>query len=985
MLITLNFLTIIKFQHIPFNNDLQFRESQEVLVATPNPEMKAPSFSKIPKIALKQDNGHALIYIDGNANFTSTATGRGWPGDGSKFNPYLIEGLNFTSLASSYLKVDEGIIIVKNTNVYFQINNCFLNRNAFSNGILLKNVSQGCILRNTIKNMLSDETYFWPNPGIAIHLEETKNVTITENNIFNDDIFYNCGGGILIENSQDNSIMDNICINGLMLKNAPDNMISRNNFSDSGITLFRSPNNNIMHNTFLKSGISFMTNDCDEPCEQEYYRQMEVTNNTINSKPLIYWQDRTGETVPSEAGQVILMNCTSITVTNQNLTTKMIVAFSTSSFIQNNIIARISLICSDDSTISNNSISNGISLWNSRNNLMLSNLIESRYQSIEDNFYYYHTLGKFANNTISDNIIYGDILFLGSSNSSILRNTIISSGWVFEEGYIPHNMTLRLYETNSNLISGNTISGMLELSITENCKIQGNIVSDGIKLSRSVNNRILDNIIIKDGLWMQGGYPQAEVTNNTVNDKPLIYWEDKTGGTVPSGSGQVILVNCSSVTVTGQDLSNIYHGLILADCSNLLIQENLLNNTYNGIYLENTRNCTISDNIISNNRYGIEVIYTNQLFILNNIISNNYEGITISTFRVSSFRDFNNNIFISGNIISNNSCNGIYILNTNQLFIENNTINANKRYGIFFCGSDHWNENILISSNSISNNGRYGIAIGYISLIIITNNTIIDNKGGTSLGRGKDGMILQNLFMNNSGFGLSLGANTYAITIKRNNFIGNSLDLEPYSAQACDESSEGSKNVFTFNYWSDWTGPDKNKDGFVDSPYLIPTTNQDSYPLTSPNPLILAHILLPPKIIFPNGGEVLNETITVSWTAAVDSLGHSITYSVYYSSDGGNAWVLLASNISGTAYVWNTSSLSVGTYYMIKVVAKCSEGLMREDTSDSTFTLLNIYITTSSNFPSTTTSQPGSTPGFTFLIIFATITLIAITIKRYHK
>ncbi|MHA2031767.1 MAG: right-handed parallel beta-helix repeat-containing protein, partial [Candidatus Kariarchaeaceae archaeon] len=219
MFIGLNFLTIIGPQLILLNYDLKLNESQEVLNNTLKPEIIAQSFRTMPKIASKQDHEQDPIHINGNTNFTATATLRGWPGDGSKFNPYIIEGLNFTGLTSSTQGVDEGIIIIKNTDVYFQINSCFLDINAFSNGILLKNVNHGQISKNSINNMMLDETFFWPSPGIAIHLEESRNIAIFGNSIWN-----STGQGIYLDKSLNNSIIEN---------NISDNAIGGIFFKDS--------------------------------------------------------------------------------------------------------------------------------------------------------------------------------------------------------------------------------------------------------------------------------------------------------------------------------------------------------------------------------------------------------------------------------------------------------------------------------------------------------------------------------------------------------------------------------------------------------------------------------------------------------------------------------------------------------------------------------------------------------------------------------
>jgi nitrous oxidase accessory protein NosD len=63
-------------------------------------------------------------------------------------------------------------------------------------------------------------------------------------------------------------------------------------------------------------------------------------------------------------------------------------------------------------------------------------------------------------------------------------------------------------------------------------------------------------------------------------------------------------------------------------------------------------------------------------------------------------------------------------------------------------------------------------------------------------------------------------------TILRNVFINNNEG----STQALDD---GLNNIFAFNYWSDWTTPDINKDFIVDQAYVIDgsANNQDANPL----------------------------------------------------------------------------------------------------------------------------------------------------------
>ncbi|MHA1169720.1 MAG: hypothetical protein ACTSRU_17970, partial [Candidatus Hodarchaeales archaeon] len=105
--------------------------------------------------------------------------------------------------------------------------------------------------------------------------------------------------------------------------------------------------------------------------------------------------------------------------------------------------------------------------------------------------------------------------------------------------------------------------------------------------------------------------------------------------------------------------------------------------------------------------------------------------------------------------------------------------------------------------------------------------------------------------------------------------------------------------------------------------------------------IVEPHLQNSPVIIFPNGGEIVNGTITITWSAVTDIHGHLITYQLYHSSDNGFSWELLADLINNS-YGWNTENTNNGFDHRLKVVAICEEGMMRQDLSDGVFTISNI-------------------------------------------
>ena len=102
-------------------------------------------------------------------------------------------------------------------------------------------------------------------------------------------------------------------------------------------------------------------------------------------------------------------------------------------------------------------------------------------------------------------------------------------------------------------------------------------------------------------------------------------------------------------------------------------------------------------------------------------------------------------------------------------------------------------------------------------------------------------------------------------------------------------------------------------------------------------------------VTFPNGGEILNGTQTITWTA-VDYDSDPLVFSLSYSEDGGSHWNSLVSGLTSTSYDWNTSLYEDGEEYLIRVTA--SDGVLTgSDQSNAVFELDNIAdITTGGEF-----------------------------------
>jgi parallel beta-helix repeat protein len=371
------------------------------------------------------------------------------------------------------------------------------------------------------------------------------------------------------------------------------------------------------------------------------------------------------------------------------------------------------------------------------------------------------------------------------------------------------------------------------------------------------------------------------------------------------------------------------------------------NDVTNGQIVNNTITNTFGGN---NERSGIHFYYSNYNLVANNTLFNH-------EFTIQFEANCSNNIIHNNNIYEN--INGILSNGDNNVFSNNSIYQNDLALAI---GNS---KNNLISGNSIFNNG-YGISVGGSGQNMIINSVIyncfdtgigIDNSDHNIISNNSifncniNGIILyyahyneisKNIFSDHVNEGLYLEVSNHN-RIFRNGFFG-----------YVNTKDGGTNNTFMFNYWNIWTEPDVDQDGIVDNPYSIGMENQDLYPLTSLSTTI-PHFISSPTIIFPNGGEIINGTVVIRWIESFNICRHPINYSIHFSTNNGEKWVLISTNLQERSYSWDTSLLSNGPEYVIKITAFCCEEeescsiskdkfvvMNQEGTSDSLFQMMVI-------------------------------------------
>jgi parallel beta-helix repeat protein len=176
------------------------------------------------------------------------------------------------------------------------------------------------------------------------------------------------------------------------------------------------------------------------------------------------------------------------------------------------------------------------------------------------------------------------------------------------------------------------------------------------------------------------------------------------------------LAGRTNVTVQNIKIKTFQNGIVISDySSSISISGNTITNTNNGLWVRYSSNSSISGNNIANNSYGIRFEYS---------YSNSLSGNTITNDRGVYFYNSSSN-GISGNTITNTYY-GIQLESySNFNTISENNIIANTNSGIVLSGSSN---NNTIGGNNIANNGE-GISLTYSSVSSnrIYHNNFIDN------------------------------------------------------------------------------------------------------------------------------------------------------------------------------------------------------------------------------------------------------------------
>lgn len=247
-----------------------------------------------------------------------------------------------------------------------------------------------------------------------------------------------------------------------------------------------------------------------------------------------------------------------------------------------------------------------------------------------------------------------------------------------------------------------------------------------------------------------------------------------------------------------------------------------------GIKIYNRRNVVIENNILDDTFFGIYMQQTLNCVIKNNTLTSNRKeeqqsGNGIHCWKSDSLR-------IIANTITGHR-DGIYFEFVTHSVIWRNTSSGNLRYGLHFMFSNY--DDYMV--NIFKNNGA-GVSVMFSHHIKMIRNYFEENWGDAAYGillkEITDSYIQGNTFSKNTSGIYMEGANR--IQMEKNIFKDNGWGLKiqascmdivlkynNFLGNTFDVGTNGSLvlNTFSNNYWDKYEGYDLNKDGIGDVPY----------------------------------------------------------------------------------------------------------------------------------------------------------------------
>jgi nitrous oxidase accessory protein len=285
------------------------------------------------------------------------------------------------------------------------------------------------------------------------------------------------------------------------------------------------------------------------------------------------------------------------------------------------------------------------------------------------------------------------------------------------------------------------------------------------------------------------------------------------------GSGTPLTLSAPGIVVSGLVIRNsgrdlgAFNSSIMITAPDVTVRNCRIENDAFGMYLRGVDDCLIAGNeIVGNGEVpsaargnGIHLWKAQRNQILKNQISDKRDGMYFS---------YADNNLIAGNQVANTRF-GIHYMYSHQNRLLTNSLVQNV-VGATLMFSRH----ALVEGNLVLRNRRHGIVLKQFDSSRIINNVIAGQNRGLFVQQANQNRFEGNTIATND-IGLYLSNVSEDNVFVGNYFIRNTDQVwqPPF------ETEQGRKGPNAFsengrgNYWSDYTGTDRNHDGIGDTPY----------------------------------------------------------------------------------------------------------------------------------------------------------------------
>ena len=330
-----------------------------------------------------------------------------------------------------------------------------------------------------------------------------------------------------------------------------------------------------------------------------------------------------------------------------------------------------------------------------------------------------------------------------------------------------------------------------------------------------------------------------------------------------AGAG-VILYNVINGKVENVNSNNNSYGIYVRDSSGNIVNGNTAENNSNyGIWVVYSDNVNVTYNTCTDNGKSGILLYNSQSNLIEgNTCIDNSNGISLWS--------YSNNTQIKFNTLSFNSEDGIYMSGPTGNYINGTLLYKNTFYNNTYGVQTYNVQNMTVRENEGYNNTNYGIYLNtgssYNTLeknhmhdnlksgiyiytyststpsdhnVIMWNNLSFNGGQGLYLDKSSYNDIHNNMFYNNSGYGITIYSSSNYNRVYENSFYFNHGSTDIYSSGAVQAADYGTGNAWNIsyegNFWYDWTTPDNDNNGIVDNPYSIDgsANSEDELPLTT--------------------------------------------------------------------------------------------------------------------------------------------------------